>query len=66
MNFNSLQDCIERQHLSQFCDIEENIANVNKFTDIFFPDFKSITSIKLERIMALLRPDLFKKKKGKK
>ncbi|XP_011375022.1 thioredoxin domain-containing protein 3 [Pteropus vampyrus] len=61
--WDSLQDYIERQHLSQFCDIEENIANVNMFIDIFFPDFKSITSIKLERIMALLRPDLFKKKK---
>ncbi|XP_006925461.1 thioredoxin domain-containing protein 3 [Pteropus alecto] len=61
--WDSLQDYIERQHLSQFCDIEENIANVNKFIDTFFPDFKSITSIKLERIMALLRPDLFKKKK---
>nr|KAF6419021.1 NME/NM23 family member 8 [Rousettus aegyptiacus] len=61
--WDSLQDYIERQHLSEFCDIEENMANVNKVIDIFFPDFKSITSIKLERIMALLRPDLFKKKK---
>lgn len=57
---------MERQHLSEFCDIEENKANVNKFIDIFFPDFKSMKNIKLERIMALLRPDLFHKRKGNK
>lgn len=66
LDFNSLQEYMERQHLSQFCDIEANIANVNKFIDIFFPDFKSIANIKLEKIMALLRPDLFRDKKGKK
>ncbi|KAF6301926.1 NME/NM23 family member 8 [Rhinolophus ferrumequinum] len=59
----SLQEYMERQHLSEFCDIEENKANVNKFIDIFFPDFKSMKNIKLGRIMALLRPDLFQKRK---
>ncbi|XP_036926563.1 thioredoxin domain-containing protein 3 [Sturnira hondurensis] len=55
----SLQEYLERQDISQFCDIEENVDNVNKFIDIFFPDFKSL---KLERILALLRPDLFREK----
>ncbi|XP_019565816.2 thioredoxin domain-containing protein 3 [Rhinolophus sinicus] len=59
----SLQEYMERQHLSEFCDIEENKVNVDKFIDIFFPDFKSMKNIKLERIMALLRPDLFHKRK---
>ncbi|KAM5303472.1 thioredoxin domain-containing protein 3 [Glossophaga mutica] len=58
----SLQEHLERQDISQFCDIEENVDNVNKFIDIFFPDFKSMTSAKLERILALLRPDLFQEK----
>ncbi|XP_019486598.1 PREDICTED: thioredoxin domain-containing protein 3 [Hipposideros armiger] len=59
----SLQEYMERQHLSEFCDIEENIVNVNKLIDIFFPDFRSMKNVKLERIMALLRPDLFQGKK---
>ncbi|XP_053511093.1 thioredoxin domain-containing protein 3 [Artibeus jamaicensis] len=55
----SLQEYLERQNISQFCDIEENVDNVNKFIDIFFPNFKNV---KLERILALLRPDLFREK----
>ncbi|XP_024413689.2 thioredoxin domain-containing protein 3 [Desmodus rotundus] len=58
----SLQEYLERQDISPFCDIEENVDNVNKFIDIFFPDFKSMRSVKLERILALLRPDLFREK----
>ncbi|XP_016054623.1 PREDICTED: thioredoxin domain-containing protein 3 [Miniopterus natalensis] len=61
--WDSLQEYLERQNISQFCDVEENIDNVNKFIDIFFPDFKSMTFKKLERILALLRPDLFQEKK---
>ncbi|XP_058581411.1 thioredoxin domain-containing protein 3 isoform X5 [Neofelis nebulosa] len=59
----SLQEYLERQHISQLCDIEEGIANVNKFIDMFFPDFKSMKNLKLEKILALLRPDLFQEKK---
>ncbi|KAK2493626.1 hypothetical protein MC885_012520 [Smutsia gigantea] len=59
----SLQEYLERQHISQFCDVEENIANVNKLIDIFFPDFKNMKGIKLEKILALLRPDLFHERK---
>ncbi|XP_045683218.1 thioredoxin domain-containing protein 3 [Phyllostomus hastatus] len=58
----SLQEYLERQDITQFCDVEENVDNVNKLIDIFFPDFKSTTSLKLERILALLRPDLFREK----
>ncbi|KAF6086450.1 NME/NM23 family member 8 [Phyllostomus discolor] len=60
--WDSLQEYLERQDISQFCDVEENVDNVNKLIDIFFPDFKSMTSLKLERILALLRPDLFREK----
>lgn len=66
LDFHSLQEYLERQHVSQLCDVEESIANVNKFIDMFFPDFKSMKNLKLEKILALLRPDLFQEKKGKK
>ncbi|XP_004439395.1 PREDICTED: thioredoxin domain-containing protein 3 [Ceratotherium simum simum] len=59
----SLQEYLERQRISQFCYVEENITNVNKFIDIFFPNFKNMKSIKLERILALLRPDLCHQRK---
>ena len=66
LDFYSLQEYLERQHISQFCDIEENITDVNHFIDMFFPDFKSMKNLKLEKILALLRPALFQEKKGKK
>ncbi|XP_077614434.1 thioredoxin domain-containing protein 3 isoform X1 [Crocuta crocuta] len=59
----SLQEYLERQHISQLCDVEENMDNVKKFIDIFFPDFKNMKNLKLEKILALLRPDLFQEKK---
>ncbi|KAM9216292.1 thioredoxin domain-containing protein 3 [Dugong dugon] len=59
----SLEDYLERQHMSQFCDVEDNSINVDKFIDIFFPDFKKMKSMKLEKILALIRPDLFKENK---
>lgn len=65
MAFNSLQEYMRRQHLSQFCDVEENITNTT-LIDIFFPDFKIMKGVKLEKILALLRPDLVHEKKGKK
>ncbi|XP_010945959.2 thioredoxin domain-containing protein 3 [Camelus bactrianus] len=58
----SLQEYLERQNISQFCDVEENITNT-KFIDVFFPDFKRMKSIKVEKILALLRPALFHERK---
>ncbi|XP_057588975.1 thioredoxin domain-containing protein 3 [Hippopotamus amphibius kiboko] len=58
----SLQEYLERQQISQFCDVEENITNT-KFIDVFIPDFKKIKGIKLEKILALLRPALFNERK---
>ncbi|XP_026979747.1 thioredoxin domain-containing protein 3, partial [Sagmatias obliquidens] len=58
----SFQEYLERQQISQFCDVEENISNT-KFIDVFIPDFKKIKGIKLEKILALLRPALFNKRK---
>ncbi|XP_052494350.1 thioredoxin domain-containing protein 3 [Budorcas taxicolor] len=54
----SLQQYLEIQQISQFCDVEENIANT-KFIDVLIPDFKKIRGIKFEKILALLRPALF-------
>eukprot|EP00069_Balaena_mysticetus_P011637 bmy_07177T0 len=62
LDFNSFQECLERQQISQFCDVEENISNT-KFIDVFIPDFKKIKGIKLEKILALLRPALFNERK---
>ncbi|XP_073754740.1 thioredoxin domain-containing protein 3 isoform X2 [Callorhinus ursinus] len=59
----SLEEYLERQHISQFCDVEENITDVNRFIDMFFPDFKNMKNLKLEKILALLRPALFQEKK---
>lgn len=63
LNFSTLEEYLDKENIHQFCDVEEDVDNVNKFIDIFFPDFKNI---KLEKILALLRPDLFQEKKGKK
>ncbi|XP_034877267.1 thioredoxin domain-containing protein 3 [Mirounga leonina] len=63
LDFYSLEEYLERQHISQFCDVEENITDVNHFIDMFFPDFKNMENLKLEKILALLRPALFQEKK---
>ena len=65
LDFDSLQEYLGSQHESQLCDIEEDAANVAKFLDIFFPDFKKIKRMKLEKILALLRPNLFHERKGR-
>ncbi|EHB03967.1 Thioredoxin domain-containing protein 3 [Heterocephalus glaber] len=59
--WDSLQKYLEQQHISQFCDVEDDEANVTKFTDVFFPDFKIAKGKKLQRTLALLRPDLLEK-----
>ncbi|XP_047551369.1 thioredoxin domain-containing protein 3 isoform X6 [Lutra lutra] len=59
----SLQEFLERQHISQFCDVEETVTNVNHFIDVFFPDFENMKNLKLEKILALLWPALFQEKK---
>ncbi|XP_059026747.1 thioredoxin domain-containing protein 3 isoform X2 [Mustela lutreola] len=59
----SLQEYLERQHISHFCDVEETVTNVNHFIDVFFPDFKNMKNLKLEKILALLWPALFQEKK---
>nr|XP_051708862.1 thioredoxin domain-containing protein 3 isoform X3 [Oryctolagus cuniculus] len=59
---NSLQEYLVKQNISQFCDVEENVTS-SKLIDIFFPDFKIMKSVKLERTLALLRPDLFQQRK---
>nr|KAF6338318.1 NME/NM23 family member 8 [Pipistrellus kuhlii] len=56
----TLEEYLDKENIHQFCDVEEDEENVHKFIDIFFPDFKNI---KLEKILALLRPDLFQAKK---
>uniref|UniRef100_A0A2K6FZY9 NME/NM23 family member 8 n=1 Tax=Propithecus coquereli TaxID=379532 RepID=A0A2K6FZY9_PROCO len=63
MKQDSLQEYLERQHISQFCDLEEDVIRVTKFIDIFFPDFKKMKDMKLQKTLALLRPDLFHERK---
>ena len=64
MYFNSLQQYLEIQQISQFCDVEENITNT-KFIEVLIPDFKKIRGIKFEKILALLRSALFNERTGK-
>ncbi|XP_008051091.1 thioredoxin domain-containing protein 3 [Carlito syrichta] len=59
----SLQEYLERQHISQFCYVEENATNVTRLIDVFFPDFTKMKSMKLEKTLALLRPHLFQERK---
>uniref|UniRef100_H0WSK7 Thioredoxin domain-containing protein 3 n=1 Tax=Otolemur garnettii TaxID=30611 RepID=H0WSK7_OTOGA len=59
----SLQEILERQNISQFCDVEDDATLVTKFLDTFFPDFKTLKSMKLQKTVALLRPDLFQERK---
>ncbi|XP_023606793.1 thioredoxin domain-containing protein 3 [Myotis lucifugus] len=58
--WDSLEEYLVKENMHQFCDVEEDVDNVNKFIDIFFPDFKNK---KLEKTLAFLRPDLFQEKK---
>ncbi|XP_048193072.1 thioredoxin domain-containing protein 3 [Perognathus longimembris pacificus] len=59
----SLQEYLERQRISQFCEVEDTPSNVTKFLDTFFPNFKAMQNIKLQRTLALLRPDLLQYRK---
>nr|XP_026243426.1 thioredoxin domain-containing protein 3 [Urocitellus parryii] len=59
----SLQALLDRQHISQHCDIEDDATNVARLLDVFFPDFKLMKSRNEGKTMALLRPDLVHERK---
>ncbi|KAL6035692.1 hypothetical protein STEG23_008647, partial [Scotinomys teguina] len=59
----SLQDYLERQHVSEFCDVEDDMLKVSKFIDILFPDFKTLKSKNIQRALALLRPEVYEERK---
>ncbi|XP_027795520.2 thioredoxin domain-containing protein 3 [Marmota flaviventris] len=59
----SLQELLDQQHISQYCDIEDDATNVARLLDVFFPDFKLMKSKKEGKTMALLRPDLVHERK---
>ncbi|KAM5187306.1 thioredoxin domain-containing protein 3 [Callospermophilus lateralis] len=59
----SLQELLDRQHISQYCDIEDDATNVARLLDVFFPDFKLMKSKNEGKTMALLRPDLVHERK---
>lgn len=65
MDFNSLQDYLERQHISEFCDVEDDASKVSQMIDILFPDFKTMKSKNIQRTLALLRPDVYEESKGR-
>ncbi|KAM5273612.1 thioredoxin domain-containing protein 3 [Ctenodactylus gundi] len=60
--WDSLQEYLEWEDVSEFCDVEENEDNVSKFIEVFFPDFNITKGRRLERTLALLRPDLLPEK----
>ncbi|XP_075827189.1 thioredoxin domain-containing protein 3 [Microtus pennsylvanicus] len=59
----SLQEYLERQHIAEFCDVEEDPSKVSKFIDILFPDFKTMKSMHIQRTLALLRPEVYEDRK---
>ncbi|XP_075413435.1 thioredoxin domain-containing protein 3 [Tenrec ecaudatus] len=59
----SLKEYLEKQQISEFCDVEYDLINVHKAINTLFPDFKKMKNMKLERILALIRPDLFRENK---
>nr|XP_048316944.1 thioredoxin domain-containing protein 3 [Myodes glareolus]XP_048316945.1 thioredoxin domain-containing protein 3 [Myodes glareolus] len=59
----SLQGYLERQHVAEFCDVEDDPSKVSKFIDILFPDFKTMKSMNIQRTLALLRPEVYEDRK---
>ncbi|XP_059119345.1 thioredoxin domain-containing protein 3 isoform X1 [Peromyscus eremicus] len=59
----SLQDYLERQHISEFCDVEDDASKVSQWIDILFPNFKTMKSKNIQRTLALLRPDVYEESK---
>ncbi|XP_052012588.1 thioredoxin domain-containing protein 3 [Apodemus sylvaticus] len=54
----SLQEYMDRQHMSDYCDVEDDAVKVSKFIDVLFPDFKTMKSMNVQRTLALLHPDI--------
>ncbi|XP_028645110.1 thioredoxin domain-containing protein 3 [Grammomys surdaster] len=59
----SLQEYMDRQHLSDYCDVEDDVVKVSKFIDVLFPDFKTMKSMNVQRTLALLHPDICEEEK---
>uniref|UniRef100_A0A8C6HJN2 Thioredoxin domain-containing protein 3 n=1 Tax=Mus spicilegus TaxID=10103 RepID=A0A8C6HJN2_MUSSI len=59
----SLQDYMDRQHMSDYCDVEDDAVKVSKFIDILFPDFKTMKSTNVQTTLALLHPDICEEEK---
>ncbi|CAO2595317.1 Thioredoxin domain-containing protein 3 [Lemmus lemmus] len=59
----SLQDYLERQHVAEFCDVEDDPSKVSKYIDILFPDFKAMKIMNIQRTLALLRPEVYEDRK---
>ncbi|KAL1784696.1 thioredoxin domain-containing protein 3 [Sigmodon hispidus] len=59
----SLEDYLERQHMSEFCDVEDDVSKVSQFVDILFPNFKAMKSMNIQRTLALLMPEVYEESK---
>ncbi|XP_021071730.1 thioredoxin domain-containing protein 3 [Mus pahari] len=59
----SLQEYMDRQHMSDYCDVENDVVKVSKFIDILFPDFKTMKSMNVQTTLALLHPDICEEEK---
>uniref|UniRef100_A0A8C6QMP4 Thioredoxin domain-containing protein 3 n=1 Tax=Nannospalax galili TaxID=1026970 RepID=A0A8C6QMP4_NANGA len=61
--WDSLQESLERQHISQYCEVEDNMVKVSMLINILFPDFKAMKSMKLQKTLAVLRPEVLEAKR---
>ncbi|XP_055453221.1 thioredoxin domain-containing protein 3 [Psammomys obesus] len=59
----SLQEFLERQHISEFCDILDDVPKVSKFIDILFPNFKTMKSMHVQKTLALMYPEVYEERK---
>ncbi|XP_017456126.1 thioredoxin domain-containing protein 3 isoform X2 [Rattus norvegicus] len=59
----SLQEYMDRQHMSDYCHVEDDAVKVSKFIDILFPDFKTMKSTNVQRTLGLLYPEVCEEEK---
>ncbi|XP_038628444.1 thioredoxin domain-containing protein 3 isoform X5 [Tachyglossus aculeatus] len=61
----SLQEALASQQMATLCDIEDSVENASRQLAFFFPEFSKAkkTGLKVEKTLALIRPDLLKKRR---
>ncbi|OBS63980.1 hypothetical protein A6R68_07482, partial [Neotoma lepida] len=59
----SLQEYLERQHIAELCDVEDDASKISKLIDILFPNFKTMKSKNIQKTLALLLPEVYEESK---